>query len=62
LSSFRDAQVAGDEVAIQILATDVEPDGATEPERGEAPDATEDDLAEQDGPAAPVPATTRLRI
>jgi hypothetical protein len=49
-------------VAIQILATDVEPDGATEPERGEAPDATEDDLAEQDGPAAPVPATTRLRI
>jgi hypothetical protein len=67
---LRDARVAGDEVAIQILATDVAPDEATEPEPGERPDAieedlaelTEEDLAEHDAPAAQVPATTRLSI
>lgn len=61
---LRDAQVAGDEVAIQILATDEGPGDAAEVDPGETPDAADEDeeLAEESSPEAPVPATSRVTI
>jgi hypothetical protein len=58
---LRDARIAGDEVSVQILATD-EPGGAAEappdesPETAE-PDVTDDNHARGPKPGAPVPAS-----
>jgi hypothetical protein len=57
---LRDAQVSGDRVAIQILATDEEPGDASEVNPGEAPDATAED--EEPSPEPPVSAASRLNI
>jgi hypothetical protein len=59
---FREAQIAGDVVAVQILATDVEPEGSSatppgEPEANDDPDP-DGESATEDG----VPVTTRLNI
>ena len=58
---FREAQIAGDVVAVQILATDVEPEAPSatppEPEASDDPDP-DDESATEDR----VPATTRLNI
>jgi hypothetical protein len=59
---LRDAQIAGDEVAVQILATDVEPSAPAEDELREPPEVTDDDLAEKSVPRGAVPAPTRLKI
>ena len=59
---LRDAQVAGDEVAIQILATDEKPGEAAEVEPPPAPDATDEDRAGKPDAATPVPATPRVSI
>ncbi len=59
---LRDAQVSGDEVAIQILATDEKPGEAAEVDPPPAPDATDEDRTEKPGPATPVPATPRVSI
>jgi hypothetical protein len=56
---LRDAQVSGDEVAIQILATDERPGDAAEVDPGETPDATDEP---EPGPLLPVPATSRVSI
>jgi hypothetical protein len=57
---LRDAQVAGDEVAIQILATN----DAAELDQDQDPDATDEDedRAEKATPVLPVPATSRTKI
>jgi hypothetical protein len=59
---FREAQIAGDVVAVQILATDVEPEAPSGtppsgPEANDDPDP-DDESATEDR----VPATTRLNI
>jgi hypothetical protein len=71
---LRDAQVAGDVVAIQILATDEKPGASSEAESGTpsdaapdaspgpSPDASDEELAEDAPPTVPVPAAPRLRI
>lgn len=59
---LRDAQVSGDEVAIQILATDEGPGDAAEADPGETPDPTDEELTEEPGSEAPVPATSRVSI
>ena len=59
---LRDAQVSGDEVAIQILATDEDPGEATDLAPGD-PGIGEDDEnhAEENEPALPAPAAhTRI--
>jgi hypothetical protein len=62
---LRDAQVSGDQVAVQILASDEGPGNVAEIDPGEAPDAMQDDedLAEQQpSPEPPVPAISRVNI
>ncbi len=63
---LRDAQVSGNEVAIQILATDEEPGrrGRDRSGRGAGRRRTRTRSAdrEEPGPALPVPATSRLHI
>jgi hypothetical protein len=61
---LRDAQVSGNEVAIQILATDEDPGLVEEAEPGAEPDATRDDeeLAEELVPGLPVAEVLRLQI
>ena len=61
---LRDAQVAGNEVAIQILATNDAPDDAAELDQDQDPDATDEDedRAEKATPVLPVPATSRTKI
>jgi hypothetical protein len=60
---LRDAQVSGDEVAIQILATDEEPGQVDEVDPGAEPDATGDGaFTEEPGPGAPVTETSRVHI
>jgi hypothetical protein len=59
---FREAQIAGDVVAVQILATDVEPEAPAATPPGE-PEANDD--PDPDGESATeegVPATARLNI
>jgi hypothetical protein len=63
---LRDAQIAGDQVAVQILATDQEP-GAVEAEPG-APDAAPDesmapgDVTEEPESGVPVAEASRIQI
>jgi hypothetical protein len=61
---LRDAQVSGNEVAVQILATNEAPGDAAELDREQAPDATDEDeeRAEEAVPAVPVPATSRTSL
>jgi hypothetical protein len=61
---LRDAQVFGNEVAIQILATDEDPRQVDEVAPGAEPDTTDDDeaLAEVPGPRVPITATSRVHI
>jgi len=60
---LREAQVSGNEVAVQILATDGRPEGGVEVDPGETPDAMGDEnLVEEPSPEAPVPAISRLNI
>ena len=59
---LRDARVSGDEVAIQILATDEKPGEAAEVEPLPVPDATDEDRTEEPGPATRAPATPRVSI
>jgi hypothetical protein len=61
---LRDAQVAGNEVAIQILATNDAPDDAGELDQDQDPDATDEDedRAEKATPVLPVPTTSRTKI
>jgi hypothetical protein len=61
---LRDAHVAGNEVAIQILAIDEDPGQANAIDPGEGPDAPGDDadLAEEPGAGLPIPETSRLHI
>jgi hypothetical protein len=62
---LRDAQVAGDEVAVRILATDDPPSGASETEPRESPSTPDGDLTEEpveSTPKVPVPATPRTHI
>ena len=59
---LRDAQVAGNEVAIQILATDEKPGEAAEIDPPPTPDATDEDRTDKPSPAIPVPATSRVSI
>ena len=61
---LRDAQVAGDEVAVLILATNEAPDDLAEPDGEERPGATDEGKgrAEEAVPPVPVPATPRRSI
>jgi hypothetical protein len=64
---LRDAQVAGDEVAVQILATDEEPGEVEEIDPSapdEVPDASTDqgDVTEKPGSAMPVAGASRIHI
>lgn len=64
---LRDARLAGDEVAIRIVATDEEPGDAAETDPGESPgaespDAMDDEPAEDSSPVVPIPAAPRLHI
>jgi flavin-binding protein dodecin len=61
---LRDAHVAGDEVAIQILATNEAPDDLMELDREERPGATDEGegSAEEAVPPVPGPATSRTSI
>ena len=61
---LRDAQVSGNEVAVQILATNDAPDDAAELDRDQDPGVTDEDedRAEKVSPAPPVPATSRTSI
>lgn len=60
---LRDAQVSGNEVAIQILATD-DPGQVGEVDPGAEQDATGDDeaLTEEPGPGVPITETSRVHI
>jgi hypothetical protein len=61
---LRDAQISGNEVAIQILATDEDPGQVDEIDPGAEPDATDDDadLTKEPGAGLPIPETSRLHI
>jgi hypothetical protein len=63
---LREAQVSGNEVAIQILATDERPEGVAEVDPGGTPDAMDaidgEDLVEEPSPEVPVPAMSRVNI
>ena len=59
---LREAQVSGDQVAIQILATDERPEDADEIDPGGTPGAMEDDdeFVEEPNPTGPV--SSRVNI
>jgi hypothetical protein len=61
---LRDAQLSGDEVAVQILATDDEPDPVEEIDPGGGPDEPRDDggLTEEPGLEPPIDPASRLHI
>lgn len=61
---LRDAQISGNEVAIQILATDEDPGQVDEIDPGAEQNATEDDadLTQEPGAGLPIPETSRLHI
>lgn len=60
---LRNAQVSGNEVAIEILATDEEPGQADEVNPGTEPDATKDqEPTDQPDFGPPIPATSRVQI
>jgi hypothetical protein len=61
---LRDAQVSGNEVAVQILATNDAPDDAAELDRDQDPGVRDEDedRAEKASPVPPVPATSRTGI
>jgi hypothetical protein len=61
---LRDAQVAGDEVAVQILATNEAPDDLTEFDEEESPGATDqgEGRTQEAVPPVPAPATSRTSI
>jgi hypothetical protein len=59
---LREAQISGDEVAVQILATDQGPGEAAEVPPGQSPDSTDEELTEDPAPKVPIPATSRLQI
>jgi hypothetical protein len=61
---LRNAQVSGNEVAIEILATDEEPGQADQVNPGTQPDATgnDEDVTDQPGSGLPLPETSRVQI
>jgi hypothetical protein len=61
---LRDAQISGNEVAIQILATDEDPGQVDEIDPGAEPDAREDDadLTEEPDAGLSTAETSRLHI
>jgi hypothetical protein len=60
---LRHAQIAGDEVAVQILATDEEPGSPSAGPPDERPETTDErDPADDSATEDRVPATTRLNV
>jgi hypothetical protein len=60
---LRHAQISGDEVAVQILATDEEPGSPSAGPPDERPEATDErDPADDSATEDRVPATTRLNV
>jgi hypothetical protein len=59
---LRDAQISGNEVAIQILAVDEDPARLDESDPGAESDATEDDDAPADEPRPKLPVAEASRL